>query len=300
MEITAAIITVSDRCSCGQREDQSGPEIERILSGNGIKTVLRKIVPDEKEEIKNAVFESCDEIGCELVITTGGTGFSKRDITPEALKECIERFTPGIDEAMRSESMKITSRGCLSRGVSGIRGNSLIISLPGSVKAVRENLEFIIKPVLHGIEMLRTEGSNDCQDLSKQGNDTNAKPSLDLWLSEAKAQETANKCGMYLSHNGVVRETSKESAYSGNKTEPVKGMKVTPNRKLADFYAEEIRNFPGIYYVRYWLNEGKLKVGDDIMLCLVGGDVRENVIKALETFLSHLKKECIREEEFFD
>lgn len=299
MGITASIITISDRCSKGEKEDLSGPVIESFLSDNEITTVEKRIVPDEKEEIIKAVCECSDLIHTDLIITTGGTGFSKRDVTPEALKQCIERFTPGLDEVMRAESMKITDRGCLSRGVSGIRGNSLILSLPGSSKAVRENLEFVISPLKHGIEMLRSEGSNNCGEAPDSIIRLSNRPSLDEWLSEAKNSDKSKLCGMYLSHNGVVRQTSKESVYSDQNLGAVRGMRVSLNHELAEKYASETLRHQGIFYLRYWINEGELKVGDDIMLCLIGGDTRPNVIECLETFLRHLKTECIVEEEIF-
>ena len=162
MNYTAAVITVSDKGFKGERVDTSGPAICAILEENGYKVEYTSIMPDEKELISSELIKCSDENGFALVLTTGGTGFSPRDITPEATKDVIERETPGIAELMRMESMKITPRGCLSRGVSGIRKRTLIINLPGSEKAARENLQAVIGALEHGLDMLYSEGSADC------------------------------------------------------------------------------------------------------------------------------------------
>ncbi|MBR4953192.1 MAG: MogA/MoaB family molybdenum cofactor biosynthesis protein [Oscillospiraceae bacterium] len=167
MAYTAAVITVSDKGAAGLREDTSGPELCRILGENGWDVVHTAIIPDERDEIKAQLIACCDEIGAALILTTGGTGFSPRDITPEATLEVIERRTPGIPEAMRAESMRITPKGCLSRGEAGIRGRSLIVNLPGSKKAAKENIESVLAALQHGIEMLRGEGSADCAEGTK-------------------------------------------------------------------------------------------------------------------------------------
>lgn len=167
MAYTAAVITVSDKGAAGLREDTSGPELCRILGENGWDVVHTAIIPDERDEIKAQLIACCDEIGAALVLTTGGTGFSPRDITPEATLEVIERRTPGIPEAMRAESMRITPKGCLSRGEAGIRGRSLIVNLPGSKKAAKENIESVLAALQHGVEMLRGEGSADCAEGTK-------------------------------------------------------------------------------------------------------------------------------------
>lgn len=159
---TASVITVSDKGFAGEREDTSGPALCEILSENGWEVIHTEIVPDDYDKIKKALKKSCDDLKAALVLTTGGTGFSPRDITPEASLKVIDRQAMGIAEAMRAESMKITDRGCLSRGVSGIRKRSLIVNLPGSKKASTENLLSVISPIKHGIDMLLGEGSADC------------------------------------------------------------------------------------------------------------------------------------------
>ena len=158
----AAVITISDKGYLGQREDTSGPNLVRILTEKGFEVTYTAIIPDDREMIKAELLKCADELGIALVLTTGGTGFSPRDITPEAAMEVIERPTPGIPEAMRAESMRITPKGCLSRSVAGIRGRSLIITLPGSRKASAENILAVIDPVAHGLDMLYSEGSADC------------------------------------------------------------------------------------------------------------------------------------------
>lgn len=159
---TAAVITVSDKCSTGEREDTSGPAIAEMAESEGWNVVYRATVPDEMELIKAELIKCCDELKISMVLTTGGTGFARRDITPEATLAVIERETRGIPEAMRAESMKITPRGCLSRSAAGIRGGSLIINLPGSRKAATENLAAVIEPLKHGMDMLSSEGSANC------------------------------------------------------------------------------------------------------------------------------------------
>ena len=158
----AAVITISDKGYLGQREDTSGPNLVRILTEKGFEVTYTAIIPDDREMIQAELLKCADELGIALVLTTGGTGFSPRDITPEAAMEVIERPTPGIPEAMRAESMRITPMGCLSRSVAGIRRRSLIITLPGSKKASAENILAVIDPVAHGLDMLYSEGSADC------------------------------------------------------------------------------------------------------------------------------------------
>ena len=158
----AAVITISDKGYLGQREDTSGPNLVRILTEKGFEVTYTAIIPDDREMIQAELLKCADELGIALVLTTGGTGFSPRDITPEAAMEVIERPTPGIPEAMRAESMRITPKGCLSRSVAGIRRRSLIITLPGSKKASAENILAVIDPVAHGLHMLYSEGSADC------------------------------------------------------------------------------------------------------------------------------------------
>ena len=165
MSYTAAVITVSDKGYRGQREDTSGPNLVRILQERGFDVTYTAMVPDEPEMIKTELCKCADELAIALVLTTGGTGFSPRDITPEATLEVVERLTPGIPEAMRAESMKITPKGCLSRSAAGIRGRSLIINLPGSPKAARENLEAVLPALSHGLEMLSGRPA-DCAKLT--------------------------------------------------------------------------------------------------------------------------------------
>lgn len=159
---TAAVITISDKGYRGERVDTSGPNLVQILKEKGFDVTYTSIIPDEKDMIKEELIKCSDELNIALVLTTGGTGFSPRDITPEATMEIVERPTPGIPEAMRAESLKITPKGCLSRSAAGIRGRSLIINLPGSKKASQENILAVIDPVAHGLDMLYSEGSADC------------------------------------------------------------------------------------------------------------------------------------------
>ena len=153
----AAIITVSDSGYRGEREDLSGPVIKEILEKEGYAVISMDILPDDQVMIAVKLQEIADSERAELILTTGGTGFSERDITPEATEEVIERKVPGIPEAIRAYSMTITKRAMLSRGTAGIRGKTLIVNLPGSPKAVKECLEYIIDALGHGIEILKKE-----------------------------------------------------------------------------------------------------------------------------------------------
>lgn len=153
----AAIITASDKGAQGQREDVSGQVIRDILETNGYSVVHQVILPDDRSLLADEMKKICDEGTADLILTTGGTGFSPRDWTPEATLDVIERQVPGIPEAMRFASLQITKRAMLSRAVAGIRKQTLIINLPGSPKAVRENLEYVITELEHGLQILRGE-----------------------------------------------------------------------------------------------------------------------------------------------
>ncbi len=158
---TAAVITISDKGSRGERVDTSGPAVRKILEDAGFEVVHTAILPDEKQQIQDELIRCADELKIGLVMTTGGTGFSQRDITPEATLAVIERETRGIPEAMRWASLQITPRGCLSRSAAGIRGKTLIVNLPGSEKAAKENLAAVLDALGHAMEMLCAEGSTD-------------------------------------------------------------------------------------------------------------------------------------------
>jgi len=160
MKYKAAILTASDKGAAKEREDLSGAELEKLLSEAGISVTCRILVPDEQEQISSSLIDLCDNHAVDLILTTGGTGFSPRDITPEATRDVIHRDVPGIPEAMRLESLKITDMAMLSRAVAGIRNKTLIINMPGSVKAVKECFA-VIKPVLqHALEILTGKGNN--------------------------------------------------------------------------------------------------------------------------------------------
>jgi len=156
----AAIITCSDSGSSGTREDKSGPAAISIAKAYGYEIVLYRLVPDERKTITDTLIKIADEKIADVVFTTGGTGFSKRDVTPEATLDVCERLVPGIPEAMRFFSMQITKRAMLSRAVSGIRNETLIINLPGSEKAVKECMEIIMPSIAHGIEILNGSATN--------------------------------------------------------------------------------------------------------------------------------------------
>ena len=157
--ITVGIITVSDKGSKGERVDLSGPTIEETIKHIGGVVYKYVIVPDEMDEIKEAIVAMCDIDKLDLVLTTGGTGFAARDITPEATLDVVDKLVPGIPEVMRAKSMLITPKAMLSRAQAGIRMHSLIINLPGSPKAVKESLEAIMPGLEHGIDILTGDAS---------------------------------------------------------------------------------------------------------------------------------------------
>ncbi len=149
-----AIVCMSDKGSKGEREDISTQVIEKIILENGYKITKKVLIPDDFQKIKDTLIEICDNNHADLILTTGGTGFSKRDVTPEATEEIIEKRVPGIPEAIRAYSLTITKRAMLSRATAGIRKDTLIINMPGSPKAVEESLTYIISELKHGLEIL--------------------------------------------------------------------------------------------------------------------------------------------------
>lgn len=151
--IKAAILTLSDKGSRGEREDLSGLTIKEMLKEISAEVIFYDILPDEKELIKEKLFEYVGKV--DLILTTGGTGLSPRDVTPEATREVIEKEIPGIPEIMRIEGLKKTPRAMLSRAVAGIRDQTLIINLPGSPIAVKENLQVIMDTIPHAIEKIK-------------------------------------------------------------------------------------------------------------------------------------------------
>ena len=158
---TAAVVTVSDRSARGERPDGAGPVVVSLLEGAGYQVLETRVVPDEQPEIQAALLDLADRENIALVATTGGTGFSPRDVTPEATLAVCERMAPGIPEAMRAYSLAVTPRAMLSRAAAGIRGGTLIVDVPGSPKAVRESLEAVLPALSHGLRML-LGGPADC------------------------------------------------------------------------------------------------------------------------------------------
>ena len=161
MAYTAAVITVSDKGAAGERADTGGPLVAEMMGNAGYDVVYASVVPDEREFIARELIKCSDELDIALVVTTGGTGFSPRDVTPEATMSVVERPAPGIPEAMRRESAKVTNRAMLSRAAAGIRGLTLIVNLPGSPKAIAENFGPVLPALEHGLEMLRDK-HGDC------------------------------------------------------------------------------------------------------------------------------------------
>jgi molybdenum cofactor synthesis domain-containing protein len=157
--IFAGIITVSDKGSQGQREDLSGPAIAEMLAGAAIQVKHIIIIPDETDKIKEAIIDFADVKHLDLIVTNGGTGVSPRDLTPDATLEVIEKQIPGMAEAMRQESIKVTPHAMISRAVVGIRGKSLIINLPGSPKGAKENLAVVLPALKHAVEKIKGDDS---------------------------------------------------------------------------------------------------------------------------------------------
>ena len=161
----AAVLTVSDRSFRGERPDAGGPLVVEILKNAGYAVTETAIVTDEKGRIEAALRQWCDREPVDLIVTTGGTGFAPRDVTPEATLAVCDRLTPGIPEAMRYAAMQVTNRAMLSRAAAGIRKGTLIVNLPGSPKAARENLEAVLPALAHGLEMLSGRPA-DCAGLT--------------------------------------------------------------------------------------------------------------------------------------
>ena len=155
-----AIITSSDSGYAGEREDKSGPVIAEIVKNNGYEVSFMKVLPDDREMLSNEMKRIADEDAADIILTTGGTGFSPRDVMPEATMDIVERAVPGIPEAMRAYSMQFTKRAMLSRAAAGIRKGTLIVNMPGSPKAVTECLEYIISELDHAMGILKGTDKN--------------------------------------------------------------------------------------------------------------------------------------------
>lgn len=156
--VSAAVLTISDRCSEGKRDDFSGPVIQNILEGKNIEVCSRRIIPDEADRISAELINLSDEAKVDVVFTTGGTGLGPRDVTPEATLAICQKIVPGLGELMRLKGLEKTPNAILSRSVAGIRKNTLIINLPGSPKAVRECLDVILPVLPHALKMMSGGG----------------------------------------------------------------------------------------------------------------------------------------------
>ena len=169
------------------------------------------------------------------------------------------------------------------------------MNLPGSKKASTENLEAVLGAIDHGLDMLASSGSADCAVIEKKEKKREI-PSMDAWLREAKKDADADKIGMYLTHNGIVRKTPKKMVREGcDSAKPIVGMLFSYEKQKVEQAVEAAKQLEGIYYVRVWLNEGELKVGDDIMYVLIGGDIRPHVMAALDYLVGRIKAECVSE-----
>lgn len=161
MTIRFGILTLSDRSSRGERDDSSGPALARLIQTEGWSIVKQSLLPDDESAIRQILIEWTDGDEVDVILTTGGTGFSPRDVTPEATRAVIEREAPGLAEAMRAASLKITPHAMLSRIVTGIRRKTLIINLPGSPKGAVENLQVVIPVLPHAVQLLRDDPKSE-------------------------------------------------------------------------------------------------------------------------------------------
>lgn len=157
MSLQLAILTISDRSSRGERPDSSGPALAALVDSQGWQVVKQEIVPDELNVIQERLKTWADTGDVNVILTTGGTGFAPRDVTPEATRAVVERLTPGLDEAMRVASLQVTPHAMLSRAISGIRKRTLIINLPGSPKGATENLQVVLPALEHAVKLLIEE-----------------------------------------------------------------------------------------------------------------------------------------------
>jgi len=161
MTIRFGILTLSDRSSRGERDDSSGPALARLIQAEGWSVVKQALLPDDESSIRQILIEWADSNEMDVILTTGGTGFAPRDVTPEATRSVIEREAPGLAEAMRAASLKITPHAMLSRIVTGIRKKTLIINLPGSPKGAVENLQVVIPVLPHAVQLLRDDPQSE-------------------------------------------------------------------------------------------------------------------------------------------
>ena len=159
--IRFGLLTLSDRSSKGEREDASGPALARLIQAEGWSVTRQQILPDDESAIRQSLIEWTDSEELDVILTTGGTGFSPRDVTPEATRSVIEREAPGLAEAMRAESLKITPHAMLSRVVTGIRKKTLIVNLPGSPKGAVENLQVIVPVLPHAVQLLHEDPASE-------------------------------------------------------------------------------------------------------------------------------------------
>ncbi len=161
MTIRVAILTLSDRSARGEREDASGPALARLIEAEGWSVTKQDLLPDDESAIRERLRSWADSGEIDLILTTGGTGFAPRDVTPEATRAVIDRETPGLAEAMRAASLKVTPHAMLSRSVSGIRKRTLILNLPGSPKGAVENLQVVLPVLPHAVQLLREDSASE-------------------------------------------------------------------------------------------------------------------------------------------
>ena len=157
MPVRVAVLTISDRSSRGERPDTSGPALAALIQGQGWQLTQYGVIPDDFDLIRDTLIDYCDRDVADILLTTGGTGFAPRDVTPEATLAAVERVAPGLAEVMRAESLKVTPHAMLSRAATGIRGRTLVINLPGSPKAAVENLGVVLAVLPHAVELLRND-----------------------------------------------------------------------------------------------------------------------------------------------
>ena len=304
MGYTAAVITVSDKGARGERVDTSGPRLVSMLKEHGYDVRYTAIIPDEREQIKAELVKCADELRISRAHDRRhGFLLSRHHARGHVGDRGAAHAGHSGGHAALEEPPRLRREAAVSRAEAGIRGRTLIINLPGSEKAAKENLRPCSNPSPTAcrccLAAVRPTGG---EPIGHEHHHHHGKksPSMDEWLREAKKDPSAKRIGMYLTHNGVVRATARALAREGDTSAaPVSGMAFSYDREKVEAAIADTYKLEGVYYVRVWLNEGELSVGDDIMYILIGGDIRPHTVDALQYLVGRIKTECVTETETF-